>query len=111
MNITATQLPPAAARSRDRRRGVDGAVGRRPEGTRACSLGARPPCSPLKGRERYSATRVEANAFTLEKTALPSVVARRCAECALCIHDPLPRNRRACGQRMERVPHEAGVPR
>jgi hypothetical protein len=64
----------------------------------------------LKGSERYSPARVEANAFTLEKASLPCAVPRKRADCALCIHDALPRNRRVGRQRVECVTDEARLP-
>ncbi|HEV7839555.1 MAG TPA: hypothetical protein VGO75_15910 [Gemmatimonadaceae bacterium] len=65
----------------------------------------------MKCPERYPTPRVEANALTLEKALLIRLVSRSNADCALCIHNALPRDSGARRQRMERVTYQACLPR
>jgi len=64
----------------------------------------------LKRSEWYASTRVEANTLTLKEATLPCGVFPAETDCALRVHDPLPRNGLARRQRVKRVPHEPRLP-
>ncbi len=68
---------------------------------------SRPARAPLHSVEIDPPARIEANALALEQLALPLIVTGRGAELALRIHDALPGDACARGQRVQRVADKA----